>query len=278
MKLINSIVMEEVYNKKHFYCTIFGGDQLLSYLYEKPLGASHLKPIEDFLFDGKELTPFSHELFTYQEARQCVLDFDIYTMQENYKKYPNIVDFLMDCYRYAAQEGVMEAYNNIGVYLGMTNRIEEAVPWFEGAADAGLATGMRNLMCYYGSKGDYDRQFYYAKKLAGLGNAGGMWNCAVSYHFGYMGRERNIDKAKAMYEKMMSLALKDDTKEWDYDDNQLVFLKTYANINLAKIRLMTEEHSEENLKDILYMMEETPYVLTSRADHEKLRNEIQSML
>ena len=172
----------------------------------------------------------------------------------------------------------MEAYNNIGVYLGMTNRIEEAVPWFEGAAEAGLATGMRNLMCYYGSKGDYDRQFYYAEKLAGIGNAGGMWNCAVSYHFGYMGRERNIDKAKAMYEKMMSLALKDDTKPLNYDDEVLLHLKTYANFNLAKIRLMTEEHSEENLKDILYMMEETPYVCLDQSKNRELRGEIRSML
>ena len=269
--------MEDVYNKDHFFCNLIW-DRLLSYIYERPLNTSHLKPIEDFLLEGKELTPFSHELFTYQEARKCVLDFDIYTMQENYKKFPNVVDFLMDCYRYAAQDGVMEAYNNIGVFLGMTDRIEEAIPWFEGAADAGLVTGMTNLMAYYGSKGDSDRQFFYAEKLAGIGYAGGMWNCAVSYHFGYMGRERDIEKAKAMYEKIMSLALKDDTKPWDYDDDVLLHLKTYANFNLAKIRLMTEDHSEENLKDILYMMEETPYVLTNRADHEKLRDEIRGML
>ena len=71
----------------------------------------------------------------------------------------------MDCYRYAAQEGVIEAYNNIGVFFGMTDRIEEAVPWFEGAADAGLATGMMNLMAYYGSKGDSDRLFFMPKSL-----------------------------------------------------------------------------------------------------------------
>ena len=40
---------------------------------------------------------------------------------------------------YYKADGVMEAYNNIGVFLGMTDRIEEAIPWFEGAADAGLA-------------------------------------------------------------------------------------------------------------------------------------------
>ena len=269
--------MEEVFNKEQFFCTLIG-DQLLSYIYERPLNASHLKPVEDFLFTGKELTPFSEELFTYQEARKCALDFEIYTLQENYEKYPNVVELLMDCYLYAAQEGVMEAYNNIGVFLGMTDRVEEAIPWFESAADAGLATGMRNLMGYYGSKGDSHRQFHYAEQLAGIGNPAGMWNCAVSYHFGYMGREKDIMKAKDMYQRMMSLALKEDMKPLDYDDELLLNLKTLANYNLAKLRLMTEEHREENLKDILYLMEETPYVILDRPKNKELREEIRSML
>ncbi|MBR5748281.1 MAG: sel1 repeat family protein [Prevotella sp.] len=269
--------MEDVYNKDHFFCNLIW-DRLLSYIYERPLNASHLKPIEDFLLEGKELTPFSQELFTYQEARKCVLDFDIYTMQENYDKFPNTVDFLMDCYRYAAQEGVMEAYNNIGVYLGMTNRIEEAVLWFEGAANAGLATGMTNLMAYYGSKGDSDRQFFYAEKLAEIGNPAGMWNCAVSYHFGYMGREKDIEKARNMYQRMMLLVLENDKNELDFDSGQLLSLKTYANYNLAKIRMLTEEQTEENLKDILNLMEHTPYVCLDRPKNIELREEIQNLL
>lgn len=269
--------MEEVYNKEHFFCNLCG-DQLWSYIYERPLNASHLKPIEDFLLEGKELTPFSQELFTYQEARKCVLDFDIYTIQDNYKEFPNIVDFLMDCYRYAAQEGVMEAYNNIGVYLGMTDRIEEAIPWFEGAANAGLATGMRNLMAYYGSEGNSDKQFHYAELLAEISNPAGMWNCAVSYHFGYMGREKDIVKAKNAYQRMMSLALENDSNEMDYDSGLLLSLKTYANYNLAKLRMMIEEHTEENLKDILRLMEETPYVCLDQSKNRELREEIRCML
>lgn len=267
----------DVFNTALFYSNLIG-NRLLSFSYEKPLDASHLKPIEDILFNGKELTPFSRELFTYQEARQCVLDFDINLMQENYKKFQNVVDFLMDCYRYAAQEGVMEAYNNIGVYLGMTDRIEEAIPWFEGAADAGLATGLTNLMGYYGMKEDYDKQFYYVKKLALIGNPLGMYNYALAYHFGYMGRQKTIEKAKDMYQQMMSLALEGDTKEMEYEDSLLLNLKTWANYNLAKIRLMTEEHTEENLKDILNLMEHTPYVYLDRPKNTELREEIWNLL
>lgn len=269
--------MEEVYNKELFYSNLIG-NRLLSFLYEKPLDASHLKPVEDFLFNGKELTPFSQELITYQEARECVLDFDIYTMEENYKEFPNVVDLMIDCYRYAAQEGVMEAYNNIGVFLGMTDRIEEAIPWFEGAANAGLVTGLTNLMGYYGMKEDFEKQFYYTEKLAALKNPLGMYNYALSYHFGYMGRQRNIKKAKKMYQRMMSLVLKDNTKALEYDDSLMLNLKTWANYNLAKVRLLTEEQSEENLKDILNLMEHTPYVCLDQSRNIELREEIRKML
>lgn len=266
----------EIFNKDLFYSNLIG-ERLLSFTYEKPLDASHLKPIEDFLFDGKELTPFSQELFTYQEARECVLNFDVYTMQENYKKFPNVVDFLMDCYRYAAQEGVMEAYNNIGVFLGMTDRIDEAIPWFEGAADAGLVTGLTNLMGYYGMKEDYDKQFYYVEKLACMNNPLGMYNYALAFHFGYIGRQKTIEIAKQMYQQMMSLVLKDDMNAIEYDESLLMNLKTWANYNLAKVRLLTEEHSDENLKDILNLMEHTPYVLDQPRNSE-LREEIRNLL
>ena len=48
--------MEEVYNKEQFYCDLIH-DRLLTFYFEKPLNTSHLKPIEDVLFNGKKLTP-----------------------------------------------------------------------------------------------------------------------------------------------------------------------------------------------------------------------------
>ena len=269
--------MKDVFDKDQFYSHLMA-DRLLTFSYEKPLNASHLKPIEDILLEGKELTPFSSELFTYQEARKCVLDFDIYTMGENYKEFPNVVDFLMDCYRYAAQEGVMEAYNNIGVFLGMTGRIEEAESWFEGAAEAGLSTGMINLMGYYGSKDDFTRQFHYAEKLAEIGHPIGMYNCALAYHFGYMGRQIDISKAKELYQQMMSLAVEDDMKCMEYDESLKLTLKTYANYNLAKIRLLTEENSERNLRSILDLLENTPYVYLDQPKNKELKEEIRNLL
>lgn len=269
--------MEELYNKQLFYSNLMG-DNLNSLIYERPLNESHLKPIKEFLFNGKKLTPFSEELFTYQEARKCVLDFDIYTLQDNYEKFPNVVNFLMDCYRYAVQEGVMEASNNIGVFLGMTDRIEEAIPWFEGAADAGLATGMKNLMAYYGTKGDYDKQFYYVERLMGIGDATGMWNYALAFHFGYMGRQIDIEKAKGMYQKMMSLIIEDDMKCMEYDEALILLLKTWGCYNLARLRLLTVKRSVDNLNNILHLLEDTSYVNKNNPQICDLTEEIRKMI
>lgn len=269
--------MDEIFNKDLFYSNMIY-ERLTSFIYERPLNAFHLKPVEDFLFNGKELTPFSEELFTYQEARKCALDFEIYTLQENYEKYPNVVDLLMDCYRYAVQEGVMEAFNNIGVFYGMTGRIEEAIPYFECAAKAGCTSGMTNLMSYYDMKEDYDMQFYYIDRLIRKKNVAGMYNYAIAYHFGYRGRKRDIKKAKKMYQKMMGLGLEDDYKPLDYDSDLILRLKTWACYNLAKIRFLTEEHSKDNLESIIYLLSETPYVLLDQPRSNQLIEEIKQSI
>ncbi len=51
-----------------------------------------------------------------------------------------------------------------------------------------------------------------------------MYNYALAYHFGYMGREKTFEKAKDMYQQMMSLVLKSDTKATDYEDSLMLNL------------------------------------------------------
>lgn len=269
--------MEEVYNKELFFCNlIYSKMQMLSY--ERPLTPAHLKPVEDVLFQGKELTPFSTELFTYQEARKCVLDFDIDTLSENYDKFPNIIDLLMDCYRLAAKEGVTEAYNNIGVFYTMTGRVDKAVPFFMEAAKAGLASGLTNMMGYYCMTEDDEHMMECVGKLAATGDAAGMWNYALAYHFGYIGRKPDILIAKDMYQRMLSLPLREGKEMSDDSEIMLLKLKTMACYNLAKMRLLTENRSEENLKDILNLLEHTPYVLLDQPKNNKLRDEIKNLL
>lgn len=265
--------MEEVYNKKHFYSYMVY-DKLQMLVYEKPLTPKYLQPVEDFLFKGKDLNPFSPELFSYQEARKCALDFDIYTISDNYEKFPNVVDLLMDCYRMAARDGDDEAYNNIGVFYAMTDRLDLAIPYFQHAAEASLATGLSNMMRYYESINDYEKMMECIEKLAEKGDASGMWNYAIAYHFGYIGRKRDIQKAKEMYQLMMSLALKNAPKQLDDSENLLLDLKAMACYNLAMIHYVSEERSKENLHDIICLLEETPYVNQNNKNIRMLKEEI----
>lgn len=111
-----------------------------------------------------------------------------------------------------------------------------------------------------------------------MNNPLGMYNYALAFHFGYMGRQKTIEIAKQMYQQMMLLVLKDDMKAIEYDESLLMNLKTWANYNLAKIRLLTEERSDDNLRDILNLMEHTPYVCLDQPRNTKLREEIRKML
>ena len=269
--------MEEVYNKELFYShLIYDRMQMLSY--ERPLTDAHLKPVEEVVFHGQELTPFNTELFAYEEARRYVLDFDIYTLSESYDRYPNVVNLLMDCYRRAAEEGVTEAYNNIGVFYTMIGRVDKALPFFMKAASAGLASGLINLMGYYGMTEDYEHMMDCVEKLAAIGDAAGMWNFALAYHFGYIGRTPDISKAKDMYWRLLTLPVKEDMELSDESEMRMVNIKTITCYNLAKLRLLTESHSEENLRSILNLMEHTPYVLLDRPRSNELKDEIMNLL
>ena len=265
--------MEKIYDKEQFYShLVYDRMQLL--MYERPLSTEHLKPVEDVLFQGKELTPFSHELFTYQEARQCVLDFDIYTLSEYYDKYPNVVDLVIDCYRLAAKEGVTEAYNNIGVFYTMTGKVDKAVPFFMEAANAGLATGLTNMMGYYGMLEDNEHMMEYVKKLAAIGDAAGMWNYALAYHFGYIGRKPDISKAKDMYQRLLTLPFREGKELSDETEIMLLKIKTMACYNLAQILYLSEEPNDENLCGIIRLLEETPYVIIDNKKIKDLKEEI----
>lgn len=269
--------MEEIFDKEQFYRHL-AYDRMQLLMYERPLSAEHLKPVEDVLFQGKELTPFSQELFTYQEAKQCVLDFDIYTLSDNYHKFPNVVDLVMECYRLAAKQGVTEAYNNIGVFYTMTGRVDKAVSFFMEAAKAGLATGLTNMMGYYGMIEDNEHMMECVEKLAAIGDAAGIWNYALAYHFGYIGRKPDISKAKDMYQCLLTLPFREGKELSEESEIMLLKLKTMACYNLAKMRLLTESHSEENLKDILNQLEHTPYVLLDQPKNNELRDEIKNLL
>jgi hypothetical protein len=54
--------------------------------------------------------------------------------------------------------------------------------------------------------------------------------------------------------------------------------KAMANYNLAKIRLLTEEHTKDNLEDILNSLTSPPYVMSKGPRERELIADINRMI
>ena len=270
---------KEVYNKKDFYAMLWHTNQV-SYFFERCLKPEYLEPIESLLLIRNELTPFSPELDIYKEARRCALEFGIYELQDGYNDgCKDAIDLVIDCYRLAARKGVTEAYNNIGVFLGMTNRQEEALPYWKKAALNGSSCGWINLLGHFGTKNKYGDMIYCLDRLIEMKHPLGYWNMALAHHFGYLGLSPDISKAKEIYEVMMTLVPQNKEEEAkEGADSVLLETKTMACYNLAQIRLLSEEHTIENLQDIIHLLTETPYVLLDQPRSNLLIKEIKQYL
>jgi len=70
------------------------------------------------------------------------------------------------------------------------------------------------------------------EKLAAIGDAIGMWNYALANHFGYIGRTPDISKAKDMYQRLLTLSVKEDKELSDDSEMRLVNIKTTTCYNL----------------------------------------------
>lgn len=270
-------MIEELFDKDKFYNTLWVKSGCL--YFERCLEPKHLEPLENFLLKRKKLTPFSEELSIYQDARKCVLDFDIYTLEESYRKgNTGSVDLLLSCYRYAANCGITEAYNNIGVFYAMTERTDVALTYWKKAALCGSTLGWANLMIHFYSQKNYEDVVLCLHKLYELRFPLGCWNLALSYHFGLLGVQSDIHQAKAIYQDMMTLGPKGEKESGEEVDNELLFSKTWACHNLARIRFLTEEHTKKNLDSILHLLNRTPYVLLDQPSTNQLVEEIKNCL
>lgn len=267
-------MIEEIYNKDNFYNYLWLSDGRCLW-YDRCLEAEHLKPVDDFLLEGRSLTVFSEVLSIYQDTRKCVLDFDIYTLEECYRKGNTCAaELMIDCYHYAAKNGVTEAYNNIGVFYAMTDRLEEALPYWKKGALGGSALAWVNLANYFYTNKNNDDVLFCLTKLKELNHPLGYWNWALSYHFGFLGITPDAEKAEGLYREMMSLLPRDEKEKAEGGSKELLDLKTMACYNLAKMRFMTEEHTKENLDSIVYLLTRTPYVLLDQPRSNQLIDEI----
>lgn len=265
----------DIYNKEFFYSDLWLSDKDC-YYYDRCLKPEHLKPVEDFLLEGRCLTPYSKELSLYLETRRCVLDFDIYVLEDSYRVgNTGSVELMMECYRYAANNRVYEAYNNIGVFYAMTDRLDMALPYWKKGAQNGSVLAWINLMDYFYSQKDYEDVLFCLNNLKKLKHPLAFWNLALSHHFGFLGIHPDISRAEKLYKEMMSLVPRDEKEESEGGSSELLNSKTMACYNLARMRFLTEEHTEDNLESILHLLTRTPYVLLDEPKSNQLIDEIE---
>ena len=111
-------------------------------------------------------------------------------------------------YRKAADQGQMDAQNNLGVLyyygLGVTQDYSQAVYWYRKAADQGQIDAQAGLgFLYYYGEGvtqDYSQAVYWSRKAADQGNVNSMYLLGKIYYKG-LGVARDLKQAAYWYEK-----------------------------------------------------------------------------
>ena len=113
-----------------------------------------------------------------------------------------------------AEAGEAEAMFNLGVCyakgLGVVQNDEQAVHWYQKAANLGIAGAMHNLGKYYatglGVVQDHTKAVYWYQKASDLGNAQAMVDLGNCYRTG-LGVEQNDEQAVHWYQKAADLGI-----------------------------------------------------------------------
>lgn len=122
---------------------------------------------------------------------------DIYSMPEKYEE-------AVKYYEKAADKGFVEAWIKLGNCYdyghGVEENNEEAVYWYKKAAEAGNADGQYHLGYYYYWDGNYEKAVYWFKESAWQGNIGGQNMLGDCYYEG-KGVEKDEEEAVYWYKK-----------------------------------------------------------------------------
>lgn len=134
-----------------------------------------------------------------------------YLQEKNYNK--SITEESMDCYKQAANNGIYEAFNNLGVYVLLKNQDSymtnisiqnEALNLFWKAAEHGCENAILNILylCYC----------LHPEKLNGLlhkfqkqNSISAYFTAAIAFQFGRLGYEEDCCLAQLLYEKAISI-------------------------------------------------------------------------
>ena len=182
-------------------------------------------------------------------------------------------DEIVSIYQKAAEEGINEAYNNLGVLFLYDQRDDEAtkkgIDYLIKASRGGSQCAMINLASYYMSQGNVDMALTYYNEASKKGNPIALYNLAIATNFGLMNQEIDLVKAEALYRSCLDSISKDPNKQWiDYHLQSrcclnLILLLNNKGEHYLKILDMFCE-AEKPSDDLLYCKEILQITNTNR--------------
>lgn len=130
---------------------------------------------------------------------------------------------IVSLYEKAANDGISEAYNNLGVLQFYDSEIEggreKGERFFKQAADGGSSLAMLNLASYYMTKGNEKEGIEYYISASKKGNSVACYNLALIFDFGLYNQSIDKNKAEKLYRECLYCIKKE--KELDNRDYSL---------------------------------------------------------
>lgn len=168
--------------------------------------------------DGLSSTKtFKHNFDPYKNETQlqCAETFHIMAMKMYLIEHPDnkvLVDEIIDCYKKAANDGIYEAYNNLGVYILQINEDaiendvyvrDEALDYFIQAANHGSEFAIANILWlfykFHSTEEFYRELIHYKNKESIVAK----YILALILQFGKLGFSKDIETAKSLYEHIL---------------------------------------------------------------------------
>lgn len=162
---------------------------------------------------------------------------------------------IVSIYQKAAEEGINEANNNLGIlFLGGYNRrdneaTKKGIDYLTKASRGGSKYAMINLASYYMSQGNVDMALTYYYEASQKGNPIALYNLAIAVNFGLLNQEIDLVKAEALYKSCLEALAQDPDKNWmDF------YIQNVCCLNLM---LLLKKKGEHYLKllDVYYSAE-----------------------
>jgi len=133
---------------------------------------------------------------------------------------------IVSLYEKAANDGISEAYNNLGVLQFYDYEIkgekEKGERFFKLAADGGSSLAMLNLASYYMTKGNEKEGIEYYTSASKKGNSVACYNLALIYDFGLYNQAIDKNKAEKLYRECLNCIKKEtelDNRDYSLQNN-----------------------------------------------------------